>query len=418
MQNTTSGNSTKEQAMNKVIKSDAEYQKALERLEFLMLDDPKQETDKADELEVLSLLIEKYESEEFQIELPDPIEAIKFRMEQQNLKQKDLAPMIGSRSKVSEVLSGKRTLTLSMIRSLHKHLGIPASVLLQEKDQAILEEQDVDWSAFPIKEIVKRGWVENKWGKKTTEHAEEIVRAFIEPLGSPNIAFALFRKNDHVRSKGKMDEIALDAWTTRVAIKARELKLKTKYVPGTVNLEFMNKLARLSWSDTGPLLAQEFLAKHGIPLVIEPHLPKTHLDGAAILVESDRPIIGMTIRYDRIDNFWFCLMHELAHISLHMGTDVKGFYDDLESDDLGDPREAEADQLASEALIPEEVWGKSPAGNSRMAVAAEQLAQQLGIHPAIVAGRMRRQNNNYMILNQLVGHREIKKHFKDVEWGK
>ena len=81
--------------MNKVIKSDAEYQKALKRLEFLMLDEPKQGTVKADELEVLSLLIGKYESEEFQVELPDPIEAIKFRMEQQNLKQKDLAPMIG-----------------------------------------------------------------------------------------------------------------------------------------------------------------------------------------------------------------------------------------------------------------------------------------------------------------------------------
>ena len=404
--------------MQKVIKNDADYRNAMARLEELLIGDSKIGTPDGDELELLSLLIENYESQAYPTVLPNPIEAIKFRMEQQNLKQKDLAPMIGSRSKVSEVLAGKRTLTLSMIRSLNKHLGIPASVLLQEKDQAILEEQDVDWSAFPIKEIIKRGWVENRWGKKTAEHAEEIVRAFIKPLGSPNVAFDLFRKNDHVRSKGRMDEIALDAWTARVAIKARELKLKTRYVPETVNLEFMQKLARLSWSDTGPLLAQEFLAKHGIPLVIEPHLPKTHLDGAAILVESDRPIIGMTIRYDRIDNFWFCLMHELAHISLHMGTDVKGFYDDLESDDLGDQREAEADKLASDALIPEAVWVKSPASNSRIAFAAEHLAEQLGIHPAIVAGRMRRKNNNYKILNQLVGHREIKKHFKDVEWSK
>lgn len=417
MQNTTRGNSTKEQAMNKVIKSDAEYQKALMRLEFLMLDDPKQGTDKADELEVLSLLIEKYESEEFQIELPDPIEAIKFRMEQQHLKQKDLAPMIGSRSRVSEVLSGKRTLTLSMIRAIHRHLGIPASVLLQERDQEILEE-DVDWSAFPVKEIVKRGWVENRWGKKLTEHAEEIMRAFVEPLGNAKVEVALFRKNDHVRSKGKMDGIALKAWTARVVIKAQALNLQTEFVPGTVNLEFMRKLAQLSWSASGPLLAQEYLAKHGIPLIIEPHLPKTHLDGAAILVEAGRPIIGMTIRYDRVDNFWFCLMHELAHISLHMESGVDGFYDDLESDDLGNKQEEQADALASEALIPEDVWCASPASNSRMAFAAEQLAKEFGIHPAIVAGRMRRENNNYKILNQLVGHREVKRHFKDVEWSK
>ena len=404
--------------MQKVIKNDADYRNAMASLEELLIGAPEIGTPDGDELELLSLLIENYESQAYPTVLPSPIEAIKFRMEQQDLKQKDLAPIIGSKSKVSEVLAGKRTLTLSMIRSLHKHLGIPASVLLQEKDQTIFEEQNVDWGAFPIKEIIKRGWVKSKWGKKTAEHAEEIVRAFIEPLGSPNAVFALFRKNDHVRSKGRMDEIALKAWTARVAIKARGLQLKTRYVPGTVNLEFMQKLARLSWSDKGPLLAQEYLAKHGIPLIIERHLPKTHLDGAAILVEPDQPIIGLTLRYDRLDNFWFCLMHELAHISLHMESGVKGFYDDLDSDDLGDQREAEADKRASDSLIPEDVWCASPASNSRMAFAAEQLARELEIHPAIVAGRMRRENNNYKILNQLVGHREVRRHFKDVEWSK
>ena len=89
-------------------------------------------TAEGDELELLLLLIETYEEKEFPIGLPDPIEAVRFRMEQANLKQKDLVPIFGSKGKVSEVLNGKRDLSLTMIRKLVTELGIPAEVLLQE----------------------------------------------------------------------------------------------------------------------------------------------------------------------------------------------------------------------------------------------------------------------------------------------
>ena len=117
--------------MMKVIRTDTEYHDALESIEKLMDRDPDEGTPDADKLEVLTLLVEDYESKKFPTSLPGPVEAIKFRMEQQNLAQRDLIPYIGSRGKVSEVLSGKRTLTLSMMRALHANLGIPAKVLLQ-----------------------------------------------------------------------------------------------------------------------------------------------------------------------------------------------------------------------------------------------------------------------------------------------
>ncbi|MGB5323384.1 helix-turn-helix domain-containing protein [Lutimonas sp.] len=112
------------------IKNEKDYQKALDRLELVF--DAKKGTRKGDELEILSILIDKYENEKFPIEMPDPIEAIKFRMEQMGLKQKDLVELIGFKSRVSEIMSRKRKLTLDMIRKLHKTLHIPTEVLVQD----------------------------------------------------------------------------------------------------------------------------------------------------------------------------------------------------------------------------------------------------------------------------------------------
>jgi len=114
----------------RLIKTKKDYEKALKHLEVVF--DARPGTKEGDELEVLSLLIENYEEEHFPIEAPDPIEAIKFRMEQMGYKQKDLADIIGYRGRVSEILNRKRKLTLDMIRKLHETLQIPTDVLLQE----------------------------------------------------------------------------------------------------------------------------------------------------------------------------------------------------------------------------------------------------------------------------------------------
>lgn len=112
------------------IKTEQDYQKALKRLELVF--DAKKGTEKGDELEILSILIDKYENEKFPIEMPDPIEAIKFRMEQMGLKQKDLVQLVGFKSRVSEIMNRKRKLTLDMIRKLNSTLHIPTDVLVQD----------------------------------------------------------------------------------------------------------------------------------------------------------------------------------------------------------------------------------------------------------------------------------------------
>jgi HTH-type transcriptional regulator/antitoxin HigA len=114
----------------KIIKSEKEYRSALQRLEEIF--DAKKNTSLGDELELLSLLIDQYEKEKYMIAFPDPIEAIQFRMDQMGYKQKDLADIIGLKSRVSEILNRKRKLTLDMIRKLHLAMNIPTEVLVRE----------------------------------------------------------------------------------------------------------------------------------------------------------------------------------------------------------------------------------------------------------------------------------------------
>ena len=113
----------------KPIKTETDYNQAMIRLEKIF--DAKKGTKEGDELEILGILIDKYETENFPIDMPDPIEAIKFRMEQMGYNQNDLANIVGLKSRASEILNRKRKLSLEMIRQLHEQLNIPTDVLIQ-----------------------------------------------------------------------------------------------------------------------------------------------------------------------------------------------------------------------------------------------------------------------------------------------
>lgn len=128
----------------RILKTDQEYNDACARIYNLI-----NSTDKAiepdspegEEIELLSLLVEKYEQEHYPIEAPSPVEAIKFRMEQMNLKQSDIAPLFGGKTRVSEVLNGKRPLTLKMITLLNRYLGIPLESLVKGNNEVRLEPE-------------------------------------------------------------------------------------------------------------------------------------------------------------------------------------------------------------------------------------------------------------------------------------
>jgi len=397
--------------MNRVIKNKIEYEETLLTLENLLDRNPALGTPENEELELLTLLVQDYESRHYKFVPPDPIEAIKFRMEQQNLAPRDLIPYIGSRSKVSEVLSKKRPLTLSMIRALHSRLEIPASVLIREHDED--EEVEIDWDRFPIKQMIAWGWVTAPTSQVSSE---EILRPFFAAVGVLRPQAILYRSSSHVRAARSMDDYALAAWSTQVLGRASVSPPVVQYKPGILTDDFLREVAQLSVSDTGPLLARDFLEKHGIQLVVERWLPRTYLDGAIIMTNKLHPVIGLTLRYDRIDNFWFTLMHELAHLALHLDSESDIFYDDLDIEAEDDPREREANKLAGEALIPHDAWENSPASRLRSPQAAEHLAKQLNIHSAIVAGRMQHEFKAYQLLRNLVGTGKVRRLFPEVNW--
>lgn len=396
----------------KVIKTEEDYNEALEAIQELMLRNPDSDTEEAEKISILSTLIEDYESKKFSESLPEPIDAILFRMEQQGLKPVDLIPFLGSRSKVSEVLSRKRPLTLSMIRSLESGLGIPAKVLLNEVDE-FRDVENISWSRFPLKEMAKRGYFSEKPSK--IKDLGAIMKSFFEPIGEPALLFGMLRKTNY-RSARPMDKYALTAWSANIVRKALKSKPKIAYKDGTINLAFMRQITKLSTKENGPILAQSFLRKHGISLVIEPHFPQTYLDGATIMIDKKHPIIGLTLRKDALDNFWFNLMHELAHIALHLNKNCNFFYDDLDNQNTNDSQENEADGMAGEALIPQKIWEISPARLFPSAMAAVSLARELEIHPAIVAGKMRYESGGYTYLNNITNQAKVRHLFPNEKW--
>jgi len=401
--------------VNRLIKTEKDYNEALSHIEGLM--NAEENTAEADELELLSTLVELYEEKRYPITPPDPVDAIRFRMEQLGLSQKDLISFIGSRGRVSEILHRKRTLTLSMMRSLHRNLGIPAEVLLQEPGGTFPEDiPNLAWNKFPVAEMAARCWLPN--GKNLEEHAEELMRDFAEQAGGWDAIQAVaFRRSMHQRLTKKTDPYALIAWCLRVCFLARKNPLKNRYAKGIINLQFMRETVRLSCLSGGPVLAKEYLEKNGIHLVIVPHLPRTYLDGAAIRLPDGTPVIGMTLRHDRLDNFWFCLLHELAHIAKHLTSSDSIIVDDLDlrRDDVRTEStiESEADEMAMEASIPKKVWNNELIQEKSPASQVIALAGKLRIHPAIIAGRIRHERKHYRLLSQLVGSGEVRDHFPE-----
>lgn len=391
----------------KIIKNESVYEAALDRINALM--DAEPGTPEGDELELLATLVELYENKVHPIELPDPIAAIKFRMEQRNLTQKDLIPWIGSRSKVSEVLSQRRPLSISMIRKLHEGLGIPAEVLIREPHTCLAQIADgIEWERFPLAEMIKRHWLAGFQGgiSDGKMQAEELIRRWATPLG-PEARLPAFLRQ-HVRAGSETDGYALAAWRIRVSLLALE-QSAPQYRTGTVTQDFVRDLARLSYLDNGPLLAREFLQKNGIHFIAEEHLPRTHLDGAAIRLPDGSPLVAMTLRHDRLDNFWFTLSHELAHIALHFdGGEADAFFDDLDQADV-DAVESATDRWATEALIPSEIWQTADMGQRTSVRKVVDFAAGLRISPAIPAGRIRRESRNYRIFSKLVGYKQVRK---------
>ncbi|RJX68527.1 ImmA/IrrE family metallo-endopeptidase [Tsuneonella suprasediminis] len=379
------------------IRSEPDYERALERIEEIF--DAAPGSEEADELDILATLIEKYEAANYSVEPPTPVEAIQFRMEQQNLTARDLMPILGSRTRVSEILNGSRSLTLDMIRALNTHLGIPAETLIQEADEPSECTQRI---TAQVERILK-GWNVLKAG--------EGFKDLMQNAFGARPAFAALRKSRTDRTNAKNDQGATQAWCAAAVLLSREVE-----VEGSFNREAlanaMPKIADLSAVHDGMEQLQGTLSALGIAFVTLPHLPRTYLDGASVLREDGVPVVALSLRHDKADTFWFTLMHELAHVLKHLGQGQTAIVDDLELSS-SNAIEREADRIAQNTLIPDSLWRRQDTGEFFSKKDLERLAADAKRDPAIIAGRWRMENKDYRRFSSYLGHRTVQKRFPD-----
>ncbi|PKL22192.1 MAG: hypothetical protein CVV48_04000 [Spirochaetae bacterium HGW-Spirochaetae-4] len=393
----------------KLLKNDHDYEMALKYIESLMEQPESKDTN--EEIELFTSLISFYEEESFPVDLPDPIDAVLFVMDQQGLGRRDLIPIIGSQSKVSEILNRKRPLSLSMIRKLHEELNIPAEILLQDTQQNQVPEKQFTYENYPVPEMFKLGYFSsfNKISQ-VREYFEEAMSNLFRQFGG-RIPQTIYCKQSLEKAKPNLN--ALLAWQAHILQKASSDEVDDFSLDSLDN-SFFEELLSFSMYSKGPLLVKDYLKTYGIRFVIEQHLSKTYVDGAAFKSHDDKPMIVLSLRHDRVDNFWFTLLHELGHVVKHLynESDNKAFFDDTSPspNECDSQLEQEANHFAMEYLIPptkitvSELSDASFWSPSKILTTSKELKRS----PAILAGRIRYETGNYSLFSEMLETRGLK----------
>lgn len=335
------------------------------------------------------------------------------------LSQRELAERLGMKEQQVQRYEQERYLSanLSRVNEVAEALQLDFKAYLDVKPKSTLEKIapnlrgkiDFDPVRLPIKEMKARGWLDRVSIPEVAGPISDVDRAaaFVSSAAFSSSLRALHSQSPHVRAGAQQDKYALLAWKAQVLHRARQIDVPS--FGSGLDAATLKELVGLTQVADGPVRAVKMLRERGIVVIVERHLPSTHLDGAAMLLSDKVPVIGITLRFDRYDNFWFLLLHEVAHVVMHREKGLReGFFDE-EAAPPQDDLEEEANDYARNALVPDELWKTSIV---RFATSDEQVAQfakKHGIGPAIVAGRIRRERNTYTIFNDLVGQGQVRR---------
>ncbi len=329
----------------------------------------------------------------------------------QNWKQKDLARKLGLQEQAVQRWEAERyrNINLANFMKVARALSVEFVANFQSPELSRWMTP-VDVNPSEIQKVLKHarahGWLEecDSDEKDGTKRLIRYVSEHVAKYGTPS----LLRTGLNV--KGHPEDLALLSWKAQITRRAERIIASERVTYRPLELSWLKQLAKLSERENGPLLAQALLKDHGVLLIVERNIPGMEVDGAAFLVE-DIPVIGLTLRRDSLDNFWFTLMHEVAHVILHYRTGLAaGFFDDVENVEV-DELEGEANKFAADLLVPEELWSRSPARIAKVAKPIENLAKQLGIAPAILFGRIRFERKNYAIFADKIGQGTVRNLF-------
>lgn len=266
-------------------------------------------------------------------------------------------------------------------------------------------------SHFPFSVMKKRGWFDSKTTKATRLSIEEKRAALVQFLDSCPVpsGAALHRKTDSFVSNER--EAGLLAWQSRVLSRALAVCHQyPRFQP--FSSDVVNRLAKLSSKQEGLRELIDILGKHGVILIFEPHLPKTKIDGAALSLDGRWAVIGMSVRFDRIDNFWFVVLHEIGHLMRHWPyVKMSGIIDEDAGHEAVELIEREADEFAENAILASSVWKNSIVRYSQDPEQIKVFAAKHSLHPALVAGRIRRERS-YTEFSDLVNGSRVRSQLK------
>lgn len=259
---------------------------------------------------------------------------------------------------------------------------------------------------FPFADMNAKGWFGKRINLRKVSAAErtKVLEGFFNQAPQ-EIGLALHRKTSNETSPAR--RAALLSWQARVLTRARQkaaLARRFETLPASV----ISEIPKLSRDKDGINKVVEMLLGYGVIIIFEPHLPKTKIDGAAMSLDKKYAVIGMSIRFDRIDNFWFVLMHELGHILLHWPKVLyTAIIDENAGEDGDDTLEKEADDFAENAIMPKEKWQSSLVRFTKSSKTIEDFADRHSLHPALIAGRIRR-DRGYTDFSDMLGSGEVR----------
>lgn len=323
-----------------------------------------------------------------------------------NLTQKELARKLGLKEQAIQRWEAEkyRSISLQNYQKVAQALGVTWRM---EEGTPLTEQWGLsyDVTRADLNKVLRHardnGWFEGNITSDDNASATlfRYINDHVTRYGTPSLLRTGLSVTSH------HDDWSVLSWKAEVTRRAEKIieQVKPRYRP--IDVSWLIELVHLSRLDAGPRLAQELLLKHGIILIAEPQIAGMNIDGAAFLAD-EIPVIGMTLRSNTLDNFWFTLLHEVAHVILHYRTGLSaGFFDEDASkfNEELDGFEAEANEFAGNLLIPEHIWSRSPARIAKSPEPIEKLAEKLKIHPAIIFGRIRMERKNYTIFSNKLG---------------
>lgn len=339
----------------------------------------------------------------------------------QGLSQRELAERLGMKEQQVQRYEQERYSAANLMRlaevaealrvELHARFEVRQPSLFDRLVPNHRENIDFDPAKLPVKEMKKRGWLEELRLSNIDLPDAELAAMFVLEASGGRRTPSLHHQQ--VRAGAKQDNHALMAWKAQVLRKAKRLGIEGGR-SHDLDIPTFRTLVELSAREDGPEQAVRLLRDRRVAVVFEERLPSTYLDGAAMLLDDNLPVVALTLRLDRIDNFWFVLLHECAHVFLHRERGLRdGFFDvNDEEAPLIEAVEKEADEFARNTFIANEVWQDSFVRFTGSSDAVIQFAKKNKVGVPVVAGRIRRERQDYTLFNELVGQGKAKSQIK------